>query len=58
MLEVENTIQGALDIINVRRNAIVLFFSYIDVGTGRKRYSSAMILDRVAFSDRIVRVKD
>jgi len=58
MLEVENTIQGLLDMINMRRNAIVLFFSYIDVGTGRKRSSSAMILDRVAFSDRIVRVKD
>jgi hypothetical protein len=56
--EREGTIQLLIDIINVRRNAIVLSFSYTDVGTGRNSYSSAMILDRVAFADRIVRVKD
>jgi hypothetical protein len=58
MHEREGTIQLLMDIINVRRNAIVLSISFIDEGTGRDGYSSAMILDRVAFSDRIVRVKD
>ncbi len=56
--EREGTIQLLLDIIHLRRNAIVLSFSDVDVGTGRNSYSSVMILDRVAFADRIVRVKD
>ena len=58
MVEVEDTIQGLLDMIHFRRNAIVLDFVYIGAKTGRDRDSAVMIFDRVAFSDRIVRVKD
>ena len=58
MREREGTIQGLLDIIHVRRNAIVLFFDYEIAETRHGMGTAAMILDRVAFADRIVRVKD
>jgi hypothetical protein len=58
MREREGTIQGLLDIIHVRRNAIVLFFDYEIPETRHGFGTSAMILDRVAFASRIVRVKD
>ena len=58
MLEVEDTIHGLLDMINMRRNAIVLDFDYEIPETRHGFGTSAMILDRVAFADRIVRVKD
>jgi hypothetical protein len=46
-----------LDVLNLRRNAIVLFFSYKDPETGYNFASSVMILDHVIFADHIVLVK-
>ena len=43
---------------NLRRNAIVLFYHFIDPGTGFNGGSSIMVLDRAVFAERIVRVKD
>jgi hypothetical protein len=42
---------------NLRRNAIVLFYRFIDPGTGFNGGSSIMVLDRVVFAERVVRVK-
>ncbi|MCA3438017.1 MAG: hypothetical protein INF48_11940 [Rhodobacter sp.] len=46
-----------LDLRNLRRNAIVLSFSYQKAGSEYDWQSSVMILDRVAFADYVVRVK-
>ena len=46
-----------LDLRNLRRNAIVLSFSYQKAGSKHDWQSSVMILDRVAFADYVVRVK-
>ncbi|MCA3487476.1 MAG: hypothetical protein IOD05_10440 [Rhodobacter sp.] len=46
-----------LDLRNLRRNAIVLSFSYQKAGSKYDWRSSVMILDRVAFADYVVRVK-
>jgi hypothetical protein len=56
--EREGKIDWLLDVINLRRNAIVLFYRFIDPGTGFNGGSSIMVLDRVVFAERIVRVKD
>jgi hypothetical protein len=42
---------------NLRRNAIVLFYRFIDPGTGFHGGSSIMVLDRIVFAERILRVK-
>ena len=46
-----------LDLRNLRRNAIVLSFSYRKAGSKHDFRSAVMILDRVAFADHVVRVK-
>ncbi|MCA3508629.1 MAG: hypothetical protein IOD01_15340 [Rhodobacter sp.] len=46
-----------LDLRNLRRNAIVLLFSYKDPETGYNFGSSVMILDHVIFADHVVLVK-
>jgi hypothetical protein len=55
--DIDRTLQGLLDAMNVRRNAIVLFFAYNGAETGYGLRSSIMILDRAVFADRIVRLK-
>jgi hypothetical protein len=42
---------------NLRRNAIVLFFTFKDPETGYNYASSVMILDRAIFAERVLRVK-
>ncbi|MCE2737621.1 MAG: hypothetical protein LW703_04515 [Rhodobacter sp.] len=46
-----------LDVRNLRRNAIVLFYGFKDLGTGFHGGSSIMVLDRLVFAERVVRVK-
>jgi hypothetical protein len=42
---------------NLRRNAIVLFYRFVDPRTGFYGGSSIMVLDRVIFAERVVRVQ-
>ncbi len=42
---------------NLRRNAIVLFYRFLDPRTGFYGGSSIMVLDRVIFAERVVRVQ-
>jgi hypothetical protein len=55
--DIDRTLPGLLHAMNVRRNAIVLFFDYNGAETGYGLRSSIMILDRAVFTDRIVRLK-
>jgi hypothetical protein len=65
MHDVDRTLQGLLQGLNLVRNAIVLFFDYnkgteFDYNGAKTIYvvgASMMILDRVVFAERVVRVK-
>ncbi|MFO0513886.1 MAG: hypothetical protein ACK5YF_02845, partial [Rhodobacterales bacterium] len=65
MHDVDRTIQWLLHGLNLVRNAIVLFFDYnkgteFDYNGAKTIYvvgASMMILDRVVFAERVVRVK-
>jgi len=62
--DIDRTLQGLLQGLNLVRNAIVLFFDYkgteFDYNGAETIYgvgTSMMILDRVVFAERVVRVK-